>query len=95
MPLRRMLFIAAFCLALGSSADVLMSRPQDEPDRSRQPATCDNAVDNRHKCECEHAQNCDPTDPKDKERHQYMSKKCSTYCRPKACRCANACNSQD
>jgi hypothetical protein len=80
--------LLAVCLSL----IIVPAASQDDP-HANHPRSCDNNFENAHACACEHADTkCDPNDPDDKRRHEYMTDKCQTYCKPKHCHCASPCN---
>jgi hypothetical protein len=56
-----------------------------------QPDSCDNTAHNKHKCDCERGDMECASHPD--ENRDHPRSKCQTYCRPKACRCANPCDS--
>jgi hypothetical protein len=62
-----------------------------DPQGKVQPESCDNfAATGKaevHNCACEHTTECQRPG-----KETYMSEKCSTYCRPKACTCAKDCS---
>jgi hypothetical protein len=85
--------ILAACLVLASTLAAFPSQNgQDgefrDPDTGEvQPALCDNAVKNQHKCSCSRA------DEKCEGQNGSPSRNCQTYCRISACKCVNGCTS--
>lgn len=94
----RRLLLAAAALWLLSGAIALMAIPQVEGSQERHRddgKKCDNSFERKpeDRCACEHAQDCNPNDPADKEKHSHMTSKCQWYCHEDKCACANACAS--
>lgn len=77
-------FVLASGLALFSQEGPGKDGQYHDPDTGEvQPATCNNSYKNEHPCDCTKANaKCDGT-----------GGRCKTYCRPKACGCANGCTS--
>lgn len=88
------ILILIACLVAATS---LAAIPQDgrgkdgeyhDPDTGEvQPALCDNAARNEHKCACSRA------DEKCEGGNGNPSRVCQTYCRVSACKCVNGCTS--
>lgn len=98
--MRRFLSLAILSLTLSVAASFALPVPQDDesPPQERHRAdgkSCDNSFERKpeDRCACEHAQNCNPNDPADKEKHSHMTALCQWYCHEDMCKCGNSCNS--
>jgi hypothetical protein len=86
-------YVAALPLGYSFAQDDGDDTPQER--HRADGKSCDNSFERKpdDRCACEHAEMCDPNDPKDKEKHDKMSAKCQWFCKPSMCHCGNACNS--